>query len=95
MPRKRYNKRPFSQKQVDQIPKKPGVYTLLNRAGNPIYVGSSKKGERRLEEHLRQQDIPGVAHFRFQQTPSAREAKPLEKRLIKRHKPKYNEPLKD
>ncbi len=44
---------------------------------------------------MRQQDIPGVAHFRFQQTPSAREAKPLEKRLIKRHKPKYNEQLKD
>ncbi len=87
----------------DKLPEKPGVYTLRNREGTPVYVGKASSIKSRVLAHLRPNfDDPialslkeqiNSADYIFTQTPV--DALLLENILIKKHKPRYNIRLKD
>lgn len=87
------SKKPFSEKNVNNVPDQSGVYNLINRQGDIVYIGSAgaRRLRERLKEHLDQEDIPGAASFQVRPTKSATEARKVEQELIKRNKPKYNE----
>ena len=87
------SKKPFSEKNVNDVPDQSGVYNLVNRQGDIVYIGSAgaRRLRERLKEHLDQEDIPGAASFQVRLTKSTAEARKVEQELIKRNKPKYNE----
>ncbi len=85
-------KKPFSNKNVNDVPDQSGVYNLINQQGDIVYTGSGGAGRlrERLKEHLNQEDIPGATQFQVRPIRSSAEAKKVEQELIKRNKPKYN-----
>ena len=84
--------KPFSKKNLGNVPDQSGIYELLNRNGKVNYVGRAGAGrlQERLREHLNLDDIPGSSQFRFRPTSSTDEAKKLEKKYIKIKNPKHN-----
>ena len=86
-------RKPFSDKNVTDVPDQSGVYNLINRNGEVVYTGSAGAGrlQERLKEHLAQKDIPGAAQFQVRPTGNTTEARKVEQELIKRNKPKYND----
>lgn len=85
-------RRPFSSKNVGDVPHRSGVYNLINRAGDVVYTGSAAAGrlQDRLKEHLRSGDIPGATQFQIRPTRSTVEARKVEGELIKRNQPRHN-----
>ena len=90
--------------QLKTTPKAPGVYTIRDAAGKPIYVGKAKSLRDRLRQHFRDPQTGGPWHevmigraadFDFTLTHSPREALLLESTLIKQHKPRFNINLTD
>ena len=73
---------------------KPVVYTVENAAGNPLYIGSAKKGRvgARLQEHLPggRDPIRGAAKVKIVQKPLIAAAQKTEARMIKAKKPPQN-----
>ena len=86
------SRKPFSEKNVSDVPDQSGVYNLVNRQGDIVYTGSAgaRRLRERLKEHLDQKDIPGAAQFQVRPTKSTAEARTVEQTLIRRNKPKYN-----
>ena len=83
-------------------PQLPGVYQLLNRRGEPIYVGVAGDLKKRINQHFRGQKghderhlelITLVEDVRWTTTSSHLEALILENREIKRLTPPYNRAL--
>jgi len=88
-------RRNFNPKNIQKISEdKPIVYEILNRGGENIYSGSSKRGQGqdRLRDHLPagSDPIPGGSHFRIKPMPSVDGARREEKRIIEKEKPKHN-----
>lgn len=85
--------KPFSTKNLNSVADQSGVYELLNRNGEVTYVGSAGAGrlKKRLSEHLNSGDIPGASQFRVRLTTGTAEARALEKKYIKKMKPKHND----
>jgi excinuclease ABC subunit C len=89
---------------IGNLPLKPGVYLLKDRAGKTIYVGKAKALRNRVRSHFRA-DPPGddkhrlmmakVVDFESIVTDSELEALILESNFIKEHRPRYNVNLKD
>lgn len=85
-----------------QIPLKPGVYKILDRSGQVLYVGKAKILRKRLLSYLRS-DIDEKTSALMQLavkveilvTISENDALLLENTLIKQLKPKYNVLFKD
>lgn len=85
------------------LPTNPGVYVMLDKDGQVIYVGKAKN----LKNRVRQYFFNGVktekvmamvkciADFYYIIAPSEIDALSLENNLIKKHKPRYNILLKD
>ncbi len=85
------------------LPENPGVYVMLDKDGQIIYVGKAKN----LKNRVRQYFFNGVktdkvmamveriADFYYIIAPSEIDALSLENNLIKKHKPRYNILLKD
>ena len=85
------------------IPDNPGVYVMLDKDGQVIYVGKAKN----LKNRVRQYFFSGVktekvmamvnniADFYYIIAPSEIDALSLENNLIKKFKPRYNILLKD
>lgn len=85
-------------------PREPGVYTIRDAEGVPIYVGKATSLRDRLRQHFREPAVPGPWHevmisraadFDFILTHSPREALLLESTLIKQLKPRFNINLTD
>jgi len=79
------------------IPKKPGVYFWLNRAGRVLYVGRATRLRDRLGQYFRKDIDPRIAEMvgsaaeiRYETTDTLLEAIILEAKNIKRYWPKYN-----
>ena len=87
------SKKPFSAKNIDDVPDQSGAYNLISRQGDIVYTGSAGAGRlrERLKEHLDQKDIPAAAKLQVRPTARTTEAKRLEQELIKRNRPRYNE----
>jgi len=87
-----------------KLPQKPGVYLMLGKNGEVIYVGKAKKLYNRVNSYFRSNAahnsktrlmVSQIKDFDFIITDTEFEALVLENSLIKRHMPKYNILLKD
>ena len=81
----------------------PGVYRMIDAAGEVLYVGKARGLKKRVQSYARAQGhnnriaamIANTASMEFVTTPSETEALLLEANLIKRLKPRYNVVLRD
>ena len=87
---------------ANKLPMLPGVYIMMNKGGEVIYVGKAKKLKNRVSSYFHGDHLPKVAAmvdhvdtFDVIVVQTEFEALVLENSLIKRHKPKYNILLKD
>jgi len=87
-----------------RLPQLPGVYIMMDKSGNVIYVGKAKKLYNRVNSYFRSNSshntktrmmVSLVHDFDYIITDTEFEALILENSLIKRHKPRYNILLKD
>jgi excinuclease ABC subunit C len=88
---------------VKTLPDSPGVYRMLNAAGDVLYVGKAKSLKKRVTSYAKSgghteriaRMIHETAEMLFVTTASETEALLLESNLIKRLKPKYNVSFRD
>ena len=84
-------------------PRGPGVYRMIDAAGEVLYVGKARGLKKRVQSYARAQGhnnrtaamIANTAGMEFVTTPTETEALLLEANLIKRLKPRYNVVLRD
>jgi len=86
----------FTKENIQDVPKdKAIVYKIKNAGGENLYTGIAGRGrvEDRLMEHkeLRREKIPGGTKFQFAQTKNKDCAEQIEKEIIKKEQPKFNE----
>lgn len=86
------------------LPSSPGVYKMLDKNGNVIYVGKSKSLKNRVSQYFQNTSshnaktrkmVDSVARFECVFTDTENEALVLENELIKLFSPKFNIRLKD
>lgn len=86
------------------LPSSPGVYKMLNDAGEVIYVGKAISLKNRVRQYFQSSKkhsakviamVRHIADFETIQVNNETEALSLESNLIKQFKPKYNILLKD
>jgi excinuclease ABC subunit C len=85
------------------LPGSPGVYRMMNRAGDVLYVGKAKSLKKRVASYTRPERlsirlrrmVAETAAMEFVTTHTEAEALLLEANLIKRHRPRYNILLRD
>jgi excinuclease ABC subunit C len=88
---------------VRTLPGTPGVYRMLDAAGNLLYVGKAKSLKKRVSAYTQvdkhplrlQRMIMQTAHMEFATTHTEVEALLLEANLIRKLKPRYNILLRD
>ncbi len=89
---------------AQSLPLSPGVYIMMNEAGEVIYVGKSRALKNRVSQYFANMAshtgktrtmVSQIDHFDYILADSEFEALVLECSLIKRHKPRYNILLKD
>jgi excinuclease ABC subunit C len=84
-------------------PSAPGVYRMLDRAGEVLYVGKAKNIRKRITSYTRptghdtriERVIAATASVEFVSTATETEALLLEANLIKRLRPRFNVLLRD
>lgn len=81
---------------LKDVPENPGVYMMLDEAGEIIYVGKAKRLNARLKQYFYQSGnktakvmamLEHVADFRYIICPSEVDALVTENNLIKKHTP--------
>jgi excinuclease ABC subunit C len=85
------------------LPDNPGVYIMLDKYANVIYVGKARVLKNRVRQYFHNtpkpekvmQMVANIADFNYIITSSEIDALALENNLIKKYKPKYNILLKD
>ena len=85
------------------LPDEPGVYVMLGKDGEIIYVGKAKNLKNRVRQYFHASVktekvmamVRNITDFYYYITPSEIDALSLENNLIKKHKPRYNILLKD
>ena len=85
------------------LPDNPGVYIMLDKYSNVIYVGKARVLKNRVRQYFHSSPKPdkvmrmveNIADFNYIITKTERDALALENNLIKKYKPKYNILLKD
>ena len=85
------------------LPDNPGVYIMLDKYSNIIYVGKARVLKNRVRQYFHSspkpekvmQMVANIADFNYIITGSEIDALALENNLIKKYKPKYNILLKD
>ncbi len=83
---------------LKQLTQRPGVYRMLNKKGDIIYVGKAKNLKKRVSSYFKKTHdelktaamVAQIARVEVTVTDTESEAFILESTLIKRHKPKYN-----
>ena len=89
--------------QLNLLPDLPGVYFMLDKNGEIIYVGKAKILKNRVRSYFNKNHdspklrvmVPQIVSFKYIVTDTEVEALILESHMIKKHKPKYNVLLKD
>ena len=88
---------------AQSLPLSPGVYIMMNEAGEVIYVGKSRALKNRVSQYFAnlashtgktRTMVSQIDHFDYILADNEFEALVLECSLIKRHKPRYNILLK-
>ncbi|MFN7954557.1 MAG: excinuclease ABC subunit UvrC [bacterium] len=90
---------------VARLPRRPGVYVLLDVRRRVLYVGKAKSLRDRVRSYFARDSGDGRYHVRFLMgrvrdlevtlTETEKEALILEDTLIKKHRPRYNIRLRD
>nr|WP_244606450.1 excinuclease ABC subunit UvrC [Arsenicitalea aurantiaca] len=88
---------------VRTLPSAPGVYRMLDAAGDVIYVGKARSLRSRVTNYTRPEGLPvriqrmivATHAMEFTRTETESEALLLEANLIKRLKPRFNVLLRD
>ncbi len=88
---------------VKRLPNAPGVYRMIDNAGEPLYVGKARNLKKRVQSYARPTGrnnriarmIRATAAMEFVQTATEAEALLLEANLIKRLRPRFNVLLRD
>jgi excinuclease ABC subunit C len=88
---------------VAALPRRPGVYRMMDAAGSPLYVGKAKSLKDRVATYFSpanvnpkvQALVHQIAEIEVTVTNSETEALLLEFNLIKAHKPRFNVVLRD
>lgn len=88
---------------IKMLPTSPGVYVMLDKNGQIIYVGKAKVLKNRVKQYFYSTQksekvaamVSNIADFYYIITESEIDALSLENNLIKKHKPRYNILLKD
>ena len=88
---------------IKMLPTSSGVYVMLDKNGQIIYVGKAKVLKNRVKQYFYSAQKPekvaamvsNIADFYYIITESEIDALSLENNLIKKHKPRYNILLKD
>ena len=91
------------QEKLKLLPDDPGVYIMLDKDGNVIYVGKARVLKNRVRQYFHGTEKPEkvasmvehIADFYYIITATEIDALALENNLIKKYKPKYNILLKD
>lgn len=94
---------PLRLSDLDFIAQSPGVYLMINRYKQILYIGKANNLKKRLKSYFSSERSRVMVPFLMKQTEtvetivtfSEKEALLLENNLIKRHQPKYNVLLKD
>ena len=85
------------------LPENPGVYIMLDKYSNVIYVGKARVLKNRVRQYFHNSPKPekvmkmveNISDFNYIITNSEIDALALENNLIKKYKPRYNILLKD
>jgi len=88
---------------VRTLPASPGVYRMMDEAGEVIYVGKARSLKARVTNYTRPEGLPtriqrmiyATRSMEFVRTETEAEALLLEANLIKRLKPRFNVLLRD
>ncbi len=88
---------------LKHLPENPGVYVMLDKSGQIIYVGKAKNLKNRVKQYFQNSVktdkvmamVSNIADFYYIIVPTEIDALSLENNLIKKHKPRYNILLKD
>ncbi len=88
---------------LKHLPENPGVYVMLDKFGQIIYVGKAKNLKNRVRQYFFSgvktdkvmAMVSNIVDFYYIIAPSEIDALSLENNLIKKHKPRYNILLKD
>ncbi|MDP6440142.1 MAG: excinuclease ABC subunit UvrC [Pelagibacteraceae bacterium] len=90
-------------KKITLVSKNPGVYRMLDKKNEILYVGKAKNLPSRLKNYISEKNLPirtermlsQTKNIEITTTSNESEALLLEANLIKKHKPKFNILLKD
>lgn len=88
---------------LKQIPKLPGIYKMLDSRGNIIYIGKSKCLQNRVRSYFVTSPrwekvnrmVTMIKDIEYVVTDTHLDARLLECRLIKEHKPRFNAQMKN
>ncbi len=88
---------------VKHLPNQPGVYRMINEAGDVLYVGKARSLKKRVTNYAQGRGhsnritrmIAQTANMEFVTTRTETEALLLEANLIKRLKPRFNVLMRD
>lgn len=88
---------------ADRMPESPGVYRMLNKKGEPLYIGKARALKRRVMSYTQVDRLPTrlrrmvaeTHEMTFTLTETEVEALLLEANLVKSMRPKYNVMLLD
>ncbi len=88
---------------LSRLPESPGIYMMLDRDREIIYIGKARSLKKRVTSYFRKtgQDaktgvlVKNIRDIEYIATDTEIEALLLENNLIKKHKPKFNIRLKD
>ncbi len=91
-------------KDLDKLPPNPGVYMFCDKDDKILYIGKAKALNKRVRSYFSSsvktrpyilKMMPLVSTIKYIQTNTEVDALILEASLIKKHKPHYNQELKD
>ena len=93
----------YLKSQLSSLPKKAGVYRMLDRHGEALYVGKARDLSKRVPSYTRPTNLNGrlmrmvaeTTHLEIIVTSTEVEALLLESNLIKQLRPRYNILLRD